>query len=105
MAHHHFSIVPSCVYMRVGGRFLYLQKPESLLIQKGTHNCVGVPLFVCKYVHAYEVLIFVRYAESKSEHNNDHISSRGARQPPRTNGQISVCPLFALHFTNKYTYS
>lgn len=45
MAHHHFSIVPSCVYMimRVGGSFLYLHKPESLLIQKGT-QCLCLPL-------------------------------------------------------------
>lgn len=58
MAHHHFSIVPCCVYMRVGGSFLYLQKPESLLIEKETGDyvcvcvCFCMPLFVCKYVHA-----------------------------------------------------
>lgn len=62
--------------------------------------CLGL---VCKYVHAHEVLIFVRYADSRSEHNNDQISSCGALQPPRTNaGQTSV---FALLSTNKYTYS
>lgn len=98
MAHHHFSIVPSCVYTitRVGGGFFCLHKPESLLIQKGKCNrvfastCLGL---VFEYVHAYEVLIFVRYADSILEHNNDQISSCDALEPPKTDAeQISVCP-------------
>lgn len=61
--------------------------------------------YVCKYGNAYEVLIFVRYADSKSENNNDQISSCGALQPPRTNaGQISVCPLFVLSHQQIYIF-
>lgn len=57
MAHHHFSIVPSHVYMimRAGGSFPYLHKPESINPKR------IMRLSVCLCLHAFDMGMHVKF--------------------------------------------